>query len=266
METTTSSKTRDLEIKLRELENQIVTNPEKLEMFCKQWNNGFHSYSFGNTILIWMQKHDASLCAGYHTWLDKKRYVKKGEKAIAILAPMFFKKTKENDAGEDEEITITRFRAVSVFDVSQTEGEPIELGHSDKIKGNSTLTISQLANIFREYAVVESNGISNGHTDGKTITLSNRDNSMAMVATYFHELAHCMLKHAGTPDRETHELEAEAVSYIVCASVGIENDKAKYYIGNWHGDKAKLTNSGSRIIKTAEKMVRTIETAVTPDS
>jgi len=84
------------------------------------------------------------------------------------------------------------------------------------------------------------------------------------LATYFHELAHALL-HFDTNrkdlSRDTRELEAEAVSYIVCSSLGIDNQKSKYYIGNWHGDADKLGNSGSRIIKTAEKIVRAIENA-----
>jgi len=256
-----NTKTQELTKRMAELANQVVTDTDKLDLFSKQWNNGFHNYSFGNTILIWFQKPDATLCAGYHTWLDKKRYVKKGEHGIGILAPMFFKKTKATETGEDEEVTVTRFRAVSVFDVSQTDGEPLELGHSDKVTGDCQLTIEDIARLF-DFPVVYSNGIENGSTDGEHITLNDRANKASMTATYFHELAHAML-HFGDNrkdfDQNTRELEAEAVGYIVCASLGIDNQRSKYYIGNWKGDAEKLGNSGSRIIKTAEKIVRTIE-------
>lgn len=265
-----NTKTQELTKRMAELANQIVTDTNKLDKFTKQWNNGFHNYSFGNTILIWFQKPDATLCAGYHTWLDKKRYVKKGEHGIGILAPMFFKKEKtvENDNGEEEtlEQTITRFRAVSVFDVSQTDGEPLELGHSDKVKGDCQLTVDEIAKCF-SFPVIYSNGIENGHTDGKNITLSDRGNKQSILATYFHELAHAQL-HFGEDrkeiDQNTKELEAEAVSYIVCASLGIENQRSKYYIGHWQGNAEKLGNSGSRIIKTAERIVRAIDKAETP--
>uniref|UniRef100_A0A6H1ZK71 N-terminal domain-containing protein n=1 Tax=viral metagenome TaxID=1070528 RepID=A0A6H1ZK71_9ZZZZ len=260
-----SDKTKQLEVRLQELSNQIVTDTDKLDQFTAQWNNGFHNYSFGNTILIWAQKHDASLCAGYRTWLEKKRFVRRGEHGISILAPMIFKakREKENEAGEveTEEIPVTRFRAVTVFDVSQTDGEPLELGHSDKVTGHTNLELDKVSKLF-EYPVSYSNGIENGHTDGKSITLSERGNSTAMLATYFHELAHSML-HFGDKRKElssqTRELEAEAVSYIVCASFGIDNQKSKYYIGNWQGNAEKMGNAGRRIIKTAEKIVRTIE-------
>ena len=256
-----NEKTQELARHMGELVNAIVTDTDKLEQFSEKWNNGFHNYSFGNTILIWFQKPDATLCAGYHDWLDKKRYVKKGEHGIGILAPMFFKKTKESENGEELEETVTRFRAVTVFDVSQTDGEPLELGHSDKVTGRDALELDDIARCF-DYPVIYSNGIENGSTGGKTITLSDRGNKASIAATYFHELAHIML-HFGEDrkeiDRDTKELEAEAVSYIVCATMGIENQRSKFYIGQWHGDKEKLGNSGNRIIKTAERIVRTIE-------
>ncbi len=259
-----SDKVWELTKQLQTLANQIVTDPEKLDQFSKKWNNGFHDYSLGNTILIWFQKPDATLCAGYHDWLAKhKRYVKRGEHGISILAPMFFKTKREveNDNGEVEEVEaqVTHFRVVTTFDVSQTDGEPLELGHSDKVKGDCRLTIEEIARLF-DYPVVYSNGIDNGHTDGKTITLSDRANKASIIATYFHELAHCELKHLEDKgNRDNHELEAEAVSYIVCASLGIDNERSKYYIGHWYGNAEKLGNSGSRIIKTAEKIVRAIE-------
>jgi len=263
-----NTKTQELTRHMGELANQVVTDTEKLDLFSKQWSNGFHSYSFGNMLLIFFQKPDASLCAGYHTWLDKKRYVKKGEHGISILAPMFFKKTKETETGEDEEVIVTRFRAVSVFDVSQTDGEPLELGHSDKVTGGDALNLGEIAGLF-DYPVTYSNGIENGSTDGKTITLCDRGNRASIIATYFHELAHCELKHLDKDNserggRDNQELEAEAVSYIVCATLGIENQRSKFYIGQWHGDREKLGNSGSRIIKTAERIVRTIEKAPAP--
>ena len=260
-----TDKARELTKQLQTLANQIVTDTDKLDRFSRKWSNGFHHYSMGNTILIWFQKPDATLCAGYHDWLDKhKRYVKRGEHGISILAPMFVKKTKvDEETGEEIEEQSRYFRAVTTFDVSQTDGEPLELGHSDKVKGDCRLTIEDIAGLF-DYPIIYSNGIENGHTDGKIITLSDRANKASVKATYFHELAHCQLKHLDKDnrdrgDRTNQELEAEAVSYIVCASLGIENERSKYYIGHWRGNAEKLGNSGSRIIKTAEKIVRAIE-------
>lgn len=260
-----SDKRKELENRMKELANKIITDPDKLDLFSKQWNNGFHQYSFGNTLLILFQKPNATLCAGYHDWLNKhKRYVKKGEHGIGILAPMFLKKAKQDEnTGEEIEETITYFRAVTTFDISQTDGEPLELGHSDKVKGNCSIPLDDIAKLF-DYPVIYSNGIENGLTDGKTIQLSDRGNKVSMIATYFHELAHCELKHLDNANserggRDNQELEAEAVSYIVCAILGIENERSKYYIGQWQGDATKLGNSGQRIIKTAEKIVRRIE-------
>src|SRR3990167_1102565 len=139
-----TDKARELSKQLQELANQIVTDTDKLDQFSKKWNNGFHDYSFGNTILIWFQNPDATLCAGYHDWLAKhKRYVKKGEHGISILAPMFIKRAEENDAGEVEEREVRFFRAVTTFDVSQTDGEPLELGQSDNQRGQGKLALNK---------------------------------------------------------------------------------------------------------------------------
>lgn len=258
-----TDKAKELTRQLQTLANQIVTDTDKLDDFSRKWNNGFHDYSFCNTILIWFQKHNASLCAGYHDWLKHKRYVKRGEHGISILAPMMFKAKREveGDNGEVEEVEVpvTHFRVVTTFDVSQTDGEPLELGHSNKVIGDCQLTIDDISKCFG-YPVIFSNGLDNGHTDGHNITINDRANKASMLATYFHELAHCELKHIEDKgDRSNHELEAEAVSYIVCASLGIENQRSKYYIGHWQGNAEKLGNSGSHIIKTAEKIIRTIE-------
>ena len=86
----------------------------------------FHTYSFGNVLLILAQKPDASRVAGYRTWQSLGRQVKKGEKAIRIIAPAYYKKKeREEQSGEDRERQVTFFRGASVFDLSQTEGEPL---------------------------------------------------------------------------------------------------------------------------------------------
>ena len=85
----------------------------------------FHKYSFANQMLIWMQRPNAQLVAGFHTWLTLQRHVRKGEKGIMILAPMTHKRKVEKQDDENEEQTHLYFRPVFVFDVTQTEGEPL---------------------------------------------------------------------------------------------------------------------------------------------
>lgn len=250
----------ELQEKLRELANDIIRDPEQLAAFAKKWTNGFHSYSLYNMLLIWFQKRDATLCAGYHKWLSMKRYVKKGEHAIFILAPAFKKTKSEGDDGEVvEEKKLRYFMSVSVFDYSQTEGEPIELGCSEKVTGKTRYEFADVIKLFEYPVEIVAPQMASGSTDGKTITI-NEAKPLAMLATYFHELAHCMLKHVGSDiDRETRELQAEATSFLVCSYLGIKNDISKYYIGNWKGDKEKLMNSGTAVLRTAEKIIRTLE-------
>ena len=121
--------------KLDELADNICQDEEQLLVFVKKWHNGFHSYSFNNSILAWIQRPDFTLLAGYKSWIGRGRQVKAGLKSIRILAPII-KKIKEEDI-EDESRIIRGFRTVSVFDIAQTEkiteddeGD-IEVGCSD---------------------------------------------------------------------------------------------------------------------------------------
>lgn len=250
---------RELTSRLDELANQIITDPARLEDFVKAWGLGFHDYSLYNTLMILSQRPAATQCAGFHQWLKLHRFVKKGEKGIGILAPIIVK-VKDQDE-EDTQAPVRFFKLVYIFDLAQTDGEPLpDQGHSELISGQA-LELDTLARLFGYPVELEDNTTSNGHTDGKTITLTQRDNKVSMTATYFHELAHCMLHHSngrsGIPG-DIRELEAEATGYLVCAHLGIENERAKYYIGHW-ASAEKLGNSGAKILKTADQIIRKLE-------
>jgi len=259
-------KTQELLKHYEELANSIVTDPDKLEQFVKGWGKGFHDYSFTNTLLILFQKQDATLCAGYHQWLKNHRCVRKGEHGIAIFAPIYSKARKDKETGEledgDATGTVRHFIPVHVFDVSQTEGEPVDLGHSEMVHGGAQVDLDTLAALFGYPMVIdEAASQSNGHTDGRTITVTRKDNKASMLSTYFHELAHCELGHQnGHKDmaKPVKELEAEAVAYLVCRHLEIQNDRARYYIGKWAG-KEDLGRAGSRVLKTAEAIIRKID-------
>ena len=251
--------------KLEELSNSLVTDPEKMKLFIAQWSNGFHQYSLGNLLLIMMQKPDATLCAGYRTWLSKNRQVRKGEKSLAILAPRFKKivLTAEDDPTETEEYKLLRgFMTVSVFDVSQTDGEPVDIGHSQHIIGADW----KIADVVKhyDYKVLYDAGLQheNGFADvDNQIHLAGYRPDAAQVACFYHEAAHIKLGHTSTDNdtpRETRELEAEAVAYLCCCFLGIDNNKSAMYIANWHGDKEKLQKSGQHILKTAEQLIRVL--------
>ena len=226
----------------------------------------FHNYSFNNTLLIAMQKSDATLVAGYKAWQKNfERHVNKGEKAIRILAPAPYKIKEERDkldpvTGEmmfDEngmpqkeqvDVTIPAFRAVSVFDVSQTEGKPI--GFED-IPGDS-----------KGYF----------HTQEKRIAVQENMSESQTLKTMVHEVAHSMLHdrevnrdnvlEEPVKDRNTKEVEAESVAYTVCQHFGIDTSDYSFgYIAGWSSDKdmKELKSSLDTIRKTASELITGIE-------
>jgi hypothetical protein len=259
--------TTRLQTKLDTLANELIFDTDKLKMFAKQWSNGFHNYSMCNTLMIVYQRPGATLCASFKTWSDKGRNVNKGEKGLEIFVPMFTR-DEVNENGEKENGHLIGWKIGHTFDYSQTNGKDIEIGHSELIKGNAEVTLDELSKIFVDYPLFFDAGIR--HEGGycnvkKEIHLTPHHKEIARIAVYLHELAHIELGHVTeewsdehrTP-RDVRELEAEAVSHIVCDIIGIQNEQSPLYIGNWQGDKAKMENSGKRILATAERITRKI--------
>ena len=256
----------------------------------------FHNYSFNNTLLIAMQKPDATLVAGYKAWQKNfERHVNKGEKAIRILAPAPYKIKEERDkldpvTGEmmfDEngmpqkeqvEVTIPAFRAVSVFDVSQTDGKPIpELETSELL-----LTVEGYEDFVRAVMNVapvpigfeDIPGDSKGyfHTQEKRIAVQENMSESQTLKTMLHEVAHSMLHdrevnrdnvlEEPVKDRNTKEVEAESVAYTVRQHFGIDTSDYSFgYIAGWSSDKdmKELKSSLDTIRKTASELIIGIE-------
>ncbi len=253
----------------------------------------FHNYSFNNTMLIAMQKPDATLVAGYKAWQKNfERHVNKGEKAIRILAPAPYKIKEERDKidpvtqellldkdgnpqKEEVEITIPAFRAVSVFDVAQTDGKPIpelaakELlsdveGYQDMIKAIEA--ISPVPIELEEIA-----GDSKGYYDrvAKRIAVQENMSESQTLKTMIHEVAHSKLHSKEVEqdeqmrkDRNTKEVEAESVAYTVCQHFGIDTSDYSFgYIAGWSSgrDTKELRSSMDTIRKTASELITGIE-------
>ena len=259
----------------------------------------FHNYSFNNTLLIAMQKPEATLVAGYKAWQKNfERHVNKGEKAIRILAPAPYKIKEERDkldpvTGEmmfDEngmpqkeqvEVTIPAFRAVSVFDVSQTDGKPIpeleaqELlstveGYEDFVQ--ALMNVAPVPIGFEDIP-----GDSKGyfHTEEKRIAVQENMSESQTLKTMVHEVAHSMLHNkeinrddlmeAPAKDRNTKEVEAESVAYTVCQHFGIDTSDYSFgYIAGWSSgkDMKELKSSLDTIRKTASELITGIEGAL----
>ena len=253
----------------------------------------FHNYSFNNTLLIAMQKPDATLVAGYKAWQKNfERHVNKGEKAIRILAPAPYKIKEERDKidpvtqellldkdgnpqKEEVEITIPAFRAVSVFDLSQTDGKPIpeltakELlsdveGYQDMIR--AVEAISPVPIELEEIA-----GDSKGYYDreAKRIAVQENMSESQTLKTMIHEVAHSKLHSKEVEqdeqmrkDRNTKEVEAESVAYTVCQHFGIDTSDYSFgYIAGWSSgrDTKELRSSMDTIRKTASELITGIE-------
>lgn len=247
--------------KLKDLTSEIITDQEKLKMFADRWRGGFHQYSLANMFLIWFQCSNFSLVAGFNQWRKHGRYVVKGSKAIWILAPMV-KVVKVSDDEDEDEKVITGFYPVHVFDYSQTDGDDLIMGNT-MINDNGNLTVDQVSKAF-DIPVKYVQGEFDGFTDGKQISISKRKNKSQEVASYIHELAHVLLKHADKKVREKlsrdeRELQAESVSYVVCACIGLDNEGSKYYLGHWNGNKETLKKHSLKIVSCADKILRKIK-------
>jgi N-terminal domain of anti-restriction factor ArdC len=229
----------------------------------------FHAYSFGNVMLIARQKPDATHVAGYRTWTSLGRFVRRGEKGILILAPMVgYRSPAQNeipphmeadnaaDARKAEQRLIG-FRAVYVFDISQTEGK--ELPTLSEVQGDVSGFRERLFKFVEsqnvELSFSESIAPAKGLSHGGKITLLPGMQAAEEFSTLVHEIAHEML-HRG--DRRTlttkqvRETEAEAVAFVVCQSVGLQNGTASQdYIQLWHGDADLLRESLEAVQQTA---------------
>lgn len=204
----------------------------------------FHKYSLGNVLLIFGQMPDATLVAGYHAWQKLGRQVRKGEKGIAILAPMTWTKQQEAEDGTVSEVPVRWWKTVSVFDISQTDGDPLpELGgipHETDEGLQAVLT--QVAEERGFHVVIDPdlrNGVQ-GYSDGREIHILPEAGTQVLA----HELAHALLRHpftipAGELSREEAEVEAEGAAYAVAAHFGLDpSSSVPYLVGYWTDAKA----------------------------
>jgi len=226
----------------------------------------FWSYSFGNCLLIWSQRPTATRVAGYRTWQKLNRYVRKGEKAIHILAPMVFRDKRQADA--DGLVTEERqriwFKPVCVFDLAQTDGQPLPDLPQTYAGDPGALESSLLALAAAHGIVVEfgSTGDANGFSEegGKHIVVSEALNPAGRASVLVHELAHSLLHF--NKDRKVNlrqrELEAESVAYVVGSHFGLET-RADMYLASYGVKAADLLESLPIIQKTAAEIIRAIE-------
>ena len=253
----------------------------------------FHSYSFNNTLLIAMQ--GGQLVAGYNKWRDEfHRNVKKGEKAIKILAPAPFKAKKEvqkldaqgrpvmgkdgKPVTEVQEIQVPAFKIVSVFDVSQTEGEPLpsigveELTGSVERYGEFFKALEQTSPVPIGFEDIPSGSHGYYHLTEKRIAIQEGMSELQTLKTAIHEIAHSKLhaidpeapaiEQADRPDSRTREVQAESVAYAVCQHYGLDTSDYSFgYVAGWSSGKdlKELKASLETIRATAHELITTID-------
>ena len=253
----------------------------------------FHSYSFNNTLLIAMQ--GGQLVAGYNKWRDDfHRNVRKGEKAIKILAPAPFKAKKEvqkldaqgrpvmgkdgKPVTEVKEIQVPAFKIVSVFDVSQTEGEPLpsigveELTGSVERYGEFFKALEQTSPVPIGFEDIPGGSHGYYHLTEKRIAIQEGMSELQTLKTAIHEIAHSKLhaidpeapaiEQADRPDSRTREVQAESVAYAVCQHYGLDTSDYSFgYVAGWSSGKdlKELKASLETIRATAHELITTID-------
>ena len=256
----------------------------------------FHNYSFNNTLLIAMQKPDASLVAGFTAWKNNfQRNVIKGEKGIKIIAPSPFKVKQQTEkidphtrkpvmgkdgkpAMEEKEVTIPAYKVVSVFDVSQTEGKELPDIAVDELTGDverykdffTVLEKTSPVPIGFEKIIGGAHGYY--HLEDKRIAIDEGMSELQTLKTAIHEIAHAKLhdidlnapKDEQQPrvDRRTREVEAESVAYTVCQHYGLDTSDYSFgYVAGWSSGRelAELKGSLETIRSTAAEIINSID-------
>ena len=227
----------------------------------------FHRYSFGNVMLIALQRPDATQVAGFYAWKQLGRHVKKGERGIAILAPIIHRKKTAEEAGEsessDEEprARAVGYRAVHVFDVSQTEGDPVPefarvdgdpAGYSDTIRGKIR---AAGINLKTEPIAGGADGVSRGGEIVVRSELTPAVEFSVLVHEYAHELLHRGPRRSETT-KTIRETEAEAVAFVVSDAIGLETGTASSdYIQLYNGSRETLQESLKHIRECAARIL-----------
>lgn len=286
--------------KLKEITDKLeqgieeLFNSEQYKEYLKTMSK-FTDYSFNNTMLIFMQRPDASHIAGYKSWQTNfNRHVKRGEKGITIIAPCPYKEKTERErtdpvtnqpvlgadgrpATETIETTRISFRAVTVFDISQTEGEPLPSLGVDELTGSVENyaaffdTLKQTSPFPIEFEAMEGKkGYCNFQE--RRIAIKESMSETQNIKTAIHEITHAQLHDyyntAGqdaAPEnkksRNMREVEAESVAYVVCQRYGIDTSEYSFpYVAGWEShDKEILKNSLSVIQETADNLITNID-------
>jgi len=272
------TKERKIDDVLRRLKSGVdsIQESENFREFLLTMSK-FHDYSIGNLILIMLQKPDAIRVAGFTTWKDLDRYVRKGEKGIAILAPCMPPKQTKVVEPEDEEneslgeIRPIYFKVVHVFDISQTEGQelpevevPALTGEADEGFFEGTLSVARAQGIevsfesrpYQDPAI-------KGMYSGKTIWVKPEESRAQQLKTLLHEMGHYYSEGVFRMPRRNAETIAESVAFTVGAHFGFDTGTRSFpYVALWAQDKKVLEQNLADIRKVSTKIIDALEPKV----
>jgi hypothetical protein len=218
----------------------------------------FHQYSPFNVWLILMEKPTATVVAGFHKWISMKRYVRKGERGIAILAPVLVPDVNEDGAPIEK---LVGFKTVYVFDISQTDGEPLPEPPNWKSPEHDAILTERLLDFAATKGIIvnvkQLPGETQGVSLGGTIILTPQ----AGTKTLIHEIAHELLHHKQheVTSQTIHELEAEAVAYVVGKHFGLDGLSSPNYVALYDVTAEMIMQHIERIRNTASDVIRAIE-------
>ena len=235
----------------------------------------FHRYSFNNHLMIFLQRPDATVVAGSNRWKSLGRFVKKGEKGIAIFAPCKYKTTIQDDAGNEESFQHIRgFRVVHVFDITQTEGDDLpdldpirpKLLDGDAPEGIWDVLVGQ-ANEAGYEVIRDRRGSENGYCDflSKEIAVRPDVAPAQAVKTLVHELGHALLHGDNLPrSKEVSEVEVESVAFIVCGALGLDSGEYSFpYVTRWaEGSEQVVKETAERAIGCAKEILEVLMPAL----
>jgi len=262
---TRSDKLRAAHDKLQDAVAEIASGDDWKRMLKVASN--FHRYSFNNHLMIFLQRPDATLVAGFRKWKTMGRSVKRGEKGIAIFAPCKYRTKIEDDDGEEKTLQQIRgFRVVHVFDISQTEGEEIpdldavrpKLLDGDAPEGIWDALVAQAETAGFE-VIRDQKRTENGYCDflKKEIAVRPDVTPAQGLKTLVHELAHALLHgdHV-VRTREIQEVEVESVAYIVCDALGLDSGGYSFaYVARWSDGRSELMRDTAERVTSCSKAI-----------
>ena len=254
---------------------RLIADPQEWDRWAKTLSR-FTKYSAGNALLIMIQRPDATYVAGYSTWQSLGRQVQRGEKAIAILAPVTRKVEPDPTADPvtEPERKLVGFRTASVFDVSQTSGRPLSVPHPEPLVGN------RMADALHRMIPLVGHPVRFGDTGEAFGYWSPSEGQIVIRATappnhqfktLLHEWSHSLgvktVQDIADRHRGTEEIIAETTAYVVAGALGLDTTEySKGYVGSWaDGDPKAVAQATQAIGQRVHAIVATIERAATKD-